>query len=208
MDEYLELTFDIFDEVGQRAAVLSSLTPDALAVEILREFEGLDSGNPAAYALSLASGGAALAPRRSLADQGVQSGDRLVFGWTKKAATSARQAISQPGQAALQEQSAGKVFPIAWQPARIGRRDADPVHNELLLVNAEQLPNGGRVSRTHAQITERGGVYYLESLSSQNPTLLNGRVLPARQPVRLAAHDRIDLGQSGITLIFIQSKEP
>lgn len=213
MDDYLELTFDIFDETGQRAAVSGALTTAALINEILREFEGLDGSDPGKYALRLAAGPGttetrpALAPQRSLAEQGVQSGDRLVFGWAQQAASKARQAVSPGARAVLQELGGGQLFPITWQPARIGRRDNDPAHNELLLVDAERLANGGRVSRLQAQVRERGGVYFIEGLSARNPTLLNGRPLPPNQPARLAPRDRIELGQSGITLLFIQVQE-
>jgi pSer/pThr/pTyr-binding forkhead associated (FHA) protein len=191
--------------------VRGALTAAALVDEILREFEGLDRADPAKYALRLAANNPgttdtspALAAQRTLAEQGVQSGDRLVFGWAQKAAASARQAVSPVSRAVLQELGGGQIFPITWQPARIGRRDSDAAHNELLLINGEQLTNGGRISRLHAQVTERSGVYFIESLSAKNPTLLNGRQLPAGQPARLTPRDRIELGQSGITLLFIQ----
>src|SRR5512140_364182 len=124
MDDYLEVAFDIVDEAGQRAAVRPTLTAAELIDEILQEFEGLDRSTPAAYALSIGEGGVMLDPQRSLVDQGVHPGDRLVFGWSKMASSSPRQALSQPGRAVLQELGGGKIFPLNWQPARIGRTDS------------------------------------------------------------------------------------
>ncbi|MFM8320169.1 MAG: FHA domain-containing protein [Chloroflexota bacterium] len=203
MDDYLELTLDVFDERGQRAAVRGTLTAGQMIEEIVREFEGLQPGEAGAYALSLAGAAGALDPRRGLIEQGVQTGDRLVFGWAQKAPTAVRRPFAQPGRAALRELASGKVFVLAWQPARIGRPDSDAQHNELLAVNLDGLPNAGRVSRSHAQVTERDGVYFVEALSGQNPTRLNGSPLAQGQPARLAHGDRIELGLSGISLVFL-----
>jgi pSer/pThr/pTyr-binding forkhead associated (FHA) protein len=203
MEEYLELTFDIFDEAGQRASVRSSIIVAELISEIVSEFEGLESDGQTTYALSIAGSASSLDPQRTLLEQGVQPGDRIIFGWAQKAQGSPRRPISQPGSAALQEMSSGKFFPISWQPACIGRPDSDLAHNELLAVNLEWLPGGARVSRSHAQVHEQSGFFFLEGLSSQNPTLLNGNPLPLGQAVRLDHDDRIDLGLSGISLRFV-----
>jgi hypothetical protein len=203
MEDYLDLTFDIFDETDQRASVRMSLTVEQLIAEVLQEFEGLEQSNPAAYALTLEGRLAALDVRRTLVEQGVQNGDHLVFGWVQKSGEALRQPLQGTTQVALQEASTGSLYPITWQPARIGRPDADPAHNELLAVNLEWLPAGRSISRRHAQITERAGGYYLESLTSQNPTSLNDKALVPGQTVRLNPGDRITLGHNNIELTFI-----
>jgi pSer/pThr/pTyr-binding forkhead associated (FHA) protein len=111
--------------------------------------------------------------------------------------------VGRPGQAALQDVTTGAVYRLEWQPARLGRRDVDAVHNELLLVNLEWHPDGQRVSRQHAQITERQSVYYLESLTPRNPTLLNGRPLPPGETARLRSGDMFRLGHSELVMKFV-----
>ena len=203
MDDYIDLILDIFDETSQRASVRMSLTAEQLISEVLQEFEGLERSNPAAYAFTLQGSQSALEASKTLYEQEVQNGDHLVFGWAQKSGEALRQPLQGSIRSALHEVSTGTVYPITWQPARIGRPDTDPSHNELLAANLEWLPTGRRVSRHHAQITERAGTYYLESLTSQNPTLLNSQALTPGQTARLNPGDRIKLGQSNIELIFI-----
>lgn len=202
MDDYLELTFDIFDETGQRASVRPSLRVAQLIDAVLSEFSDLEAGDPAAYALSLAGSPVPLDPHASLIDQGIQSGDRLVFGWAQKAHASPRHPLSQPGKVALKEAGSGRLFPITWQPARIGRPDTGE-HNELLAVDLSWLPSAVSVSRQHAQVIEREGVYFLEVLAAHNVTRLNGRPLAQGSATRLANGDRIELGQGGVVLILM-----
>jgi pSer/pThr/pTyr-binding forkhead associated (FHA) protein len=103
----------------------------------------------------------------------------------------------------LRERSGRARFPVQWQPAVIGRPDADHVHNELLAANLEWLPEGLRVSRRHAQITEEAGIFYLENLAGRdNPTYLNGRSLAGGRRVALQHGDAIRLGQHGVELRF------
>jgi hypothetical protein len=204
MDDYLEVTLDIFDKPGQRAAILASTTVAAVIAEVLAEFTDLQAAGPERYGLSLADTGQPLAFQKSLAEQGVQNGDRLVFGWVGQPAREARRPVAGPGRARLLHEASGREYPITWQPARIGRPSADLTHNAQLLVDVQWLPEGGRVSRRHADITEQGGVFYLEALSDQNPTLLNGQPLQPEQPAGLRSGDRIGLGASGIVLTFVE----
>jgi pSer/pThr/pTyr-binding forkhead associated (FHA) protein len=96
------------------------------------------------------------------------------------------------------------LFDLEWQPALIGRPDADAVHNELLAVNVKWLPGHLRVSRRHARITEQGSVYYLEALAENNPTVLNGQRLSLGHKYQLHVGDTIGLGISNIQLVFVQ----
>ncbi len=204
MDEYLEVVIDVFDEREQRAAVLASATAAVLIEEIMREFPDLQAAGAERYSLFLADTHRSLVPPKTLADQGVQSGDRLVFGWADASGEIARRPVSRPGWAVLRDEANGRDYPITWQPARIGRPDADTAHNAQLLVDVQWLPEGGRVSRRHAEVTEQGGVYYLEALAAQNPTLLNGKPIAPDRPVPLNAGDRIGLGGSAIVLAFVE----
>lgn len=201
MDDYLALTFDIFDETGQRASVRPSLTVAELIDSILQEFEGLDPALSEQYGLVLADGERLLQRNASLHELGVQAGDRLVFGWVRANRGGQRRPLSVSG-ARLQERAGQAQFPLKWQPALIGRPDADAAHNELLAVDVSRLPQGKRVSRRHAHIIEQAGVFYLQALNPQNPTLLNGRSLEYGKPVMLRQGDLIGLGHSGLELRF------
>ena len=53
MSNYLELTFEIFDEQEQRASVRESLTVGNMIEEIIKEFDDLDTGNLGSFALYL-----------------------------------------------------------------------------------------------------------------------------------------------------------
>lgn len=86
----------------------------------------------------------------------------------------------------------------AWEqkiertPLRIGRRDPRQHHYpELDLAEHDR----GIASRNHAVINLEGGVYTLTDLGSTNGTLLNGKLVPQRQPQRLRSGDRIKIGE-------------
>ena len=71
-------------------------------------------------------------------------------------------------------------------------------------MNVKWLPGSRRVSRRHARITEQGGVYYVEGLAENNPTLLNGQQLSLGRKYQLREGDTIGLGISNIQLVFVQ----
>jgi pSer/pThr/pTyr-binding forkhead associated (FHA) protein len=71
----------------------------------------------------------------------------------------------------------------------IGR--ADPSRG---VVPAVDLTADDAVSRRHARIVGRGGVYFLTDLGSTNGTKLNNRWLEPNREVALNAGDRIELG--------------
>jgi hypothetical protein len=77
-------------------------------------------------------------------------------------------------------------------PLRIGRRDPRQNHYpELDLAEHDR----GIASRNHAVITRDGDFYTLTDLGSTNGTLLNGALVPHRQPQRLRPGDRIKVGE-------------
>jgi pSer/pThr/pTyr-binding forkhead associated (FHA) protein len=203
MSDYLEVVVAVFDETDQRASVRRSLTVAKLIQAILSEFQELDDETPEHYGLYPEGGGRPLERNKTLADQGVQPGDRLVFSWARDPFRQLRRPLTEGVSFALQEVTTQVLFPIEWQPALIGRPDRDPAHNELLAVNLEYLSGSRRVSRRHAQITERAGVWYLEALAPMNPTLLKGQRLSLGREYQIHSGDAIDLGNSGITLTAI-----
>lgn len=203
MAEYFDVVFDVFDEMNQRASVRRELTVAQLVDAVLSEFEELDVREPQRYGLYLEAGQRPLERHKTLPDQGVQPGDRLIFGWARDPLRQLRRTLSGRRQVALLEATTQVLFPIEWQPAIIGRPDVDPAHNELLAVDLQWLAGSRQVSRRHARITERAGDYDLEPLAERNPTLLNGRRLSMGRSVPLKAGDVIGLGSSGIRLEFV-----
>lgn len=200
MSDYLELKFDIFDETDQKASVLKSLTASDLIEEITGEFKELDPDTSGGYALYLEGTERPLDGSRALEEQGIQSGDKLIFTWARDPNRSGRKALSKKTSYSLLEETSQVIFPIEWQPALIGRPDVDNDHNELLAVNLQWLPEGRRVSHRHAQITEMKGGLYLERLAGNNPTYLNGKELDVGTRHKLKVKDTIRLGHSDIRL--------
>lgn len=77
-------------------------------------------------------------------------------------------------------------------PLRIGRRDPRQNHYpELDLAEHDR----GIASRNHAVITRDGDYYVLTDVGSTNGTLINGVLVPQRQPQRLHQGDRIKVGE-------------
>ncbi len=202
MSDYIELTIDVFNEVGQRVDVLRTLTVEELIDEILQEFTELAQANRQAYALSLKGASRPLVRHQTLTTQGIRAHDELVFGWAQGGAKSGRLVLSEPQKAAVREGTTGRVFPIEWQPAVIGRPHSNPAMNKLLAVNLDYLPTSRRVSRRHAQIVEENGRYFIEPLSETNPTFVNYENTPLRGKRPLQSGDRIRLGGSNIVLTF------
>jgi hypothetical protein len=203
MSDYIDLFFDIFDEKNQHASVRESLTVADLIDEITREFDDLDRETLDSYALFLQDKNQPLNGSRNLLEQGVQPGDRLVFTWARSQLQSARRPLSDTASFALQDETSQVLFPIEWQPAVIGRPDTDLEHNDLLAVDLRWLPESPRVSRRHAQITEVKGVYYIESLTPNNPTYLNGHGLSLGKTYKLKVGDTIRFGYTDIRLRYI-----
>jgi hypothetical protein len=81
--------------------------------------------------------------------------------------------------------SVGKEFLLNDDESHIGRWDADGGIFPDVDLDADDPE--AKVSRRHARITRRGGMYYIEDLGSTNGTFVNRgrRLLPGdRQPLR------------------------
>jgi len=210
VDEYIEISIDVFDQLDQRVKVKKTLTVDLLVQEILKEFDDLDRRTPQAYGLFLKGVSKPLDGTKTVDQLDIHAQDELVFRYARSAA---REPLSGKTRAYIVEETTHKFFEIQWQPAVIGRPDAsDPYHNQLLAVNMEPFKEGKRVLRRHAQITVEGGQYYIESMASNNPTYLNDETDPIAQKRRLQQHTRIRLGRDIAVLTFLlregQGREP
>jgi hypothetical protein len=67
------------------------------------------------------------------------------------------------------------------------------------------FPNDGLISRRHAQLTWRGGHYYLADLDSRNGTYIDGNKQPPHQPKAVTELSTIRLGKN--TVIKVQPAE-
>ncbi len=200
----LELVVDVFDLAAQRALALSTLTPPQLVDAVLAEFRELEflGDNADDYQLLKATDRSPLDDGATIGDQ-LGGGDRLIL---MERVAQPPAGTRPPGRLVyLREQGSGKVYPLHWQPAIIGRPDREQDHNDRVAVNLSNHPAGQRVSRRHAQIVESDGVFFVEPLSP-NPTVVRdgqGTALPAqtRQPLRHG--DVVYLENSQIALKFI-----
>ncbi|TMQ71988.1 MAG: FHA domain-containing protein, partial [Candidatus Eisenbacteria bacterium] len=78
-------------------------------------------------------------------------------------------------------------WPLEGAVLGIGRSSRHPIH----------IPDG-TVSKDHAEITARGGQFYLRDLGSRNGTRVNGR--EATEPILLEAGDQVEIGH--VTLLL------
>ena len=199
MDDYIDVKIDVFEHTGQRARLRRSLTVTDLIGEILREFDDITADSPEKYAIYLKGFDHPLKQAETLAQLDIQPQDELVFDYVRQAI---RRMLDVSQYATLREEGTGKDFDIQWQPAVIGRPSTDVDHNIILAVNVQLLPDGKTVSRRHAQITFSEGRYFVESLSEQNPTFLNGKELPAHSKREIRNGDKLALGNNRLTMTF------
>jgi hypothetical protein len=201
----LTITSDLFDEPNQEASIRENLPIRTLIAEARREFS-LPEGN---YTLTVKSTGKLLNPEKTLEQSNVQTGAVIILNRERRAPIRevsivdniSRRIITGPHRAFLQEEGTGEVFEIQWQPAIIGRPDANnPASASALAVNLGPFEGSKTVSRHHARIVEQSGQYFLESMTDHNPAYLNeGLVRPGERRI-LQPEDKIRIGK--FTLIF------
>ncbi len=202
----LTITSDLFDDddVDQQASVRANLTVRGLVEEIRREFNLLDGE----YTLSTKGSKKALDADKTMDQLDLKTGAELVF--TRQRNRLSQQIVARGGQffqaitgraqAMLREEGSAKVYALEWQPAIIGRPDANNAASaEMLAVNLGDLPEARTVSRQHARISEYGGQFYLEGLAQRNPTFLNDRELLPGEKRALMPGDEIRVGKIMLT---------
>lgn len=205
-EEYIDVKFDIFEYVGQRARVRKSLNVHTLKDEILKEFDDIPAADPDNYAIYLKDAEQPLDEKLTLAELDVQPQDELVFDHFRNFI---RRMLPPENQAIFVEDRSGKGFSIEWQPAVIGRPSTEMDHNMTLAVNLQTVPDGNWISRRHAQVTFSQGKFFIEPLAEYNPVFLNGRELPFEKKVELKSGDKLLLGPKKLPLTFrTKSKAP
>ncbi len=202
--DYLTLKFDI---VGVEKTQLAQVRPDLLVGDLIREIQRqFDIDEQDENLLYQVDSSQPLDPKRTITDQGIENDNQLNF---TRPTLLQRKRIDAPYKAQLRLESESPVtYEIQWQPAIIGRPDNDATHTSLLAVNLEWLgKRSKRVSRRHAQIIEQNGVYLIESLSPNNPTFVNDRVLVPGEQRSLAHEDMIRLQMSRVEMKFLLLEE-
>ncbi len=199
----LTVESELFDDVSQEASIRKNVTMRNLMIEIQREFS-LPEGN---YLLQIKGEKRALDLDKTLEQLNIQTGAEIVFARDRRNAArvmalggSTHTMIVSSKQAYLVEDETGKVFEIEWQPAIIGRPDANnPVSGQTLAVNLGGFEEARTVSRQHATITERNGVYFIESMAERNPAMLNGDTIQVGERRSLHVDDKILIGKISLT---------
>ncbi len=200
------ISSDLFDNPEQEASVRENLPVRTLIEETLKEF---NLPEDALYALRIESSGKLLDPEKTLEQQGIRTGARLVFSRERRAprretalrGSASRVLFSTNKRPYFREDSRGDIFNIDFQPAIIGRPDhSNPASRELLAVNLEGYEGAKSVSRYHARLTEEGGQFYIESLAEHNPAYLNGELVRVGDKRVMYPGDKLRIGQ--ITLTF------
>ena len=205
MDDYIDVKINVFEHTGQRASIRKSLQVKMLIEEILKEFDDIGSDSPDKYNLKLKGVDRPLDPNLTMSQLDIQPQDELTLGYVQQ---SLREMLDPADYAVLKEITTGKEFDIQWHPALIGRPSTEVNHNIMLAVNMQLVPRGMTISRSHAQITFSNGSYFIEPLSTNNPTFLNGKEIPFNGYRELRTGDRISLGNHKVTLTFETRKRP
>jgi FHA domain len=201
----LTITSDLFEDSNQEASIRENLPIRTLLAESRKEFD-LPDGN---YTLTIKSNGKVLDPDKTLEQSGVQTGAVLILNRERRAAAPemssvmenfSRRMISGTNRGFLREDESGQVFEIQWQPAVIGRPDANnPTSGSMLAVNLGAFEGAKTVSRHHARITEQNGQFFLESMTDHNPTYLNDGMIRAGERRFLQPDDKIRIGKFTLT---------
>lgn len=196
----IELLIDVLDEEkAQRAHILPKTTVAQLIGAIKREFDV--SGDVDRYELIHKGSGVVLEHEHvigQIAKQlNLREKDALLL--RDKPKPTLREPISGKSRAVLIDTNTGEQFLLAWQPAIIGRR-AGMSLPELLAVDLTYDINSRRISRMHAQITEKDGEWFIERLANENPTYLNGEAIRNNEKAKLNSNDVIQPGRKVLKL--------
>ena len=201
------ISSDLFDETDQEASLRKNLTVRSLIAETLKEFN-LPEGQ---YAVRLKGQNKPLEPERTMEQIGILTGGQLIFSRERRMArqmpeqmdvrtpggAQGRRPITGTKLAALHADT-GQIFEIHWSPALIGRPEANSPAASLA-VNLAEMPEARSVSRPHGSITERDGVYLIESLAQHNLVRLNGEEIQMGERRSLKTGDELLFGKILLT---------
>jgi DNA-binding HxlR family transcriptional regulator len=100
----------------------------------------------------------------------------------------------------------GKVFPIVEESVALGRADPDAASRPGQgIVLSEEYAAVTRISRPHARLTRRQGVWLIEDCGSTGGTFVNGNEVGRGTRRELRDGDLVELakGAPGATLVFV-----
>lgn len=206
MDEYIDVKIDVFDHLGQRARLRRSLTIRTLIEEILKEFDDIAAEIPEKYAIYAKGLDRPLASTSMLEQLDIQPQDTLIFKYASQSHND-QQPLEAHQYAAMRD-DAGKIYPITWQPALIGRPNSDGKHDAKLAVNLQSHPKKQTVSRSHAQITFSSGHYYIQPLAENNPIFMEGKRIAFGTLREINDGDKISIGTKGLQITFMARRSP
>ena len=205
MDDYIDVKINVFEHTGQRARVRRSITVKTLIDEILKEFDDIDSDSPEKYSIQLKGVEKPLEVNHTLAQLDIQPQDELNVGYLHQ---TIRKMLDPKDHAMLREETSNITFDIQWTPAIIGRPSTEVNHNIMLAVNMQILAVGMTISRRHAQIVFSEGSFFIEPEAANNPTYLNGKLLPVHSMNKLKSGDHLAFGQHKVGFTFTTKSQP
>lgn len=199
MNDYIRMsiTSDLFGEKPQQnVEVLGNVPVKTIILEILKEF-----GLKGAHGLWLKSTKQELDLNRTLAEQNIGTGTELEFGKRTMRFPAGASAIVGTMRGYFRiDGGDGRTFPIAWQPALIGR-STDAASASQLAVDLKDVDTTKSVSRQHAQLTENNGEYLIQRLAENNQLVVDGKQLARLSPVSLKSGSTVKVGN--ITMTFV-----
>lgn len=205
MDDYIDVKINVFEHTGQRARVRRSITVKTLIDEILKEFDDIDDDSPEKYSIQLKGVEKPLNVNQTLTQLDIQPQDELNVGYLHQ---TIRKMLDPKDHAMLREETSNISFDIQWTPAIIGRPSTDVNHNIMLAVNMQILAIGMTISRKHAQFVFSEGSFFIEPAAANNPTYLNGKLLPVHTMNKLKSGDRLAFGQHKVSFVFTTKSQP
>jgi pSer/pThr/pTyr-binding forkhead associated (FHA) protein len=205
MSDYIDVKINVFEHTGQRARVRRSITVKTLIDEILKEFDDIDTDSPEKYSIQLEGVNKPMNVNQTLAQLDIQPQDELTIAYLHQ---TIRKMLDPKDHASLREETSNISFDIQWTPAVIGRPSTEVNHNIMLAVNMQLLAIGITISRKHAQIVFSDGVFYLEPLSANNPTFLNGKMLQTNSLNKIKSGDHLAFGQHKVSFVFTTKAQP
>jgi hypothetical protein len=201
------ISSDLFDETDQEASLRKNLSVRSLIAETLKEFN-LPEGQ---YAVRLKGANKPLEPEKTMEQIGILTGGQLIFTRERRmmrqvdapidprtpGGVQGRRSITGTKMASLHADT-GQVFELHWSPALVGRPEANTPAGALA-VNLADMPEARTVSRPHGSITERDGVYLVESLAQHNLVRLNGEEIQMGERRSLRNGDELMFGKILLT---------
>lgn len=199
MNDYIRMsiTSDLFVEKPQQnVEVLGNVPVKTVIYEILKEF-----GLKGAYGLWFKSTKQELDLNRTLVEQNVGMGAELEFGKRTTRFPAGANEITGKMRGYFRVDGDGRTFPLAWQPALIGR-STDPASASQLAVDLKDVDQTKSVSRQHAQVTEDRGEYFIQRLADNNQLVVDNRQLARLSPAALKSGTVVKVGNLSMTFIL------